>query len=192
MQQAFEEGFDQVRPGEFARGWVVGSLRAAALLLRGRFVPSSGAPSTASEAAEALAVAEDADALALVAVAVGGREARADAAAVAALNAVVRAHDRSSGEGDEAAGDDEAAKGRVWGIGRRAGALLGPGVEPSAEAGAKAGETRGASLSRLEAAASSVLVRAAQLLGGKGPLEEGPVAAAVRALQAASEPQASA
>lgn len=192
MQQAFEEGFDQVRPGEFARGWVVGSLRAAALLLRGRFVPSSGAPSRASEAAEALAVAEDADALALVAVAVGGREARADAAAVAALNAVVRAHDRSSGEGDEAAGDDEAAKWRVWGIGRRAGALLGAGVEPSAEAGAEVGETRGASLSRLEAAASSVLVRAAQLLGGEGPLEEGPVAAAVRALQAASESQASA
>ena len=204
MQQAFEEGFDQVRPGEFARGWVVGSLRAAALLLRARAASARGTSSGEAEATRELAVAAEAEALALAAVAVGGREARADAAATAALHAVVQAHDRRRGEGDEAA-----AEGRLQGMRQRAGELLVPGLEAEAgagagagtvaaagpgldaEAGAGAGAGAGAALgtpvAELDAAASTVLARAAQLLGGEGPLGEGPVAAAVLALQSACE-----
>ncbi len=184
MQQAFEEGFDQVRPGEFARGWVVGSLRAAALLLRARAASARGTSSGEAEATRELAVAAEAEALALAAVAVGGREARADAAATAALHAVVQAHDRRRGEGDEAA-----AEGRLQGMRQRAGELLVPGLEAEAEAaaGAGAGAALGTPVAELEAAASTVLARAAQLLGGEGPLGEGPVAAAVLALQSACE-----
>jgi len=192
MQLAFEAGFDAARPEAFVRGFVVGSLRAASMLVKGRGRPGTDDSLPLELESLADAVADD-----------GRVEARADAAAGTGLEAVVVEAGAAGGGGGRVGrltAEAEASALRL-----RAGDAV-----PVPEAGGdSAAETDGAGLgdgaagAAASVAAGSVVLgdgdggelysrvrdalrRAAVALGGDGAALPDPLVAAVAALLAAA------